>query len=183
MLLKLYAKCCQANSTDKAFHTPWCHIICSLWWVSLAEYILVLRVYSLLLQMICCIMGTVRTAFILPWMRTKPWGMVLLSYPLCSGFARMIVALACIWTKCDVDVKLLCFRYLNLVCNNYELQCMWDTCELFVNCDVTCDWLCWIMYDLGLFEILRDFIGLLDLYGLKYDDLIASVIAIVLVLL
>ena len=38
------------------------------------------------------------------------------------------------------------------------------------------------MYDLGLyvglFEILRDFIGLPGLYGLKYDSLIASVIAI-----
>ena len=37
------------------------------------------------------------------------------------------------------------------------------------------------MYDLGLyvglFEILRDLIGLLGLYGLKYDGLIASVIA------
>jgi len=51
---------------------------------------------------------------------------------------------------------------------------MWDTCELFVNYDVTCDWLCWIMYDLDLyvdlFEILRDFIGLSGLYGLKYDS-------------
>ena len=64
---------------------------------------------------------------------------------------------------------------------------MWDACELFVNRDVTCDLLCWIMYDVGLyvgwFEILRDFIGLPGLYGLKYDSLIASVIAIVLVLL
>ena len=43
------------------------------------------------------------------------------------------------------------------------------------------------MYDLGLyvglFEILRDFIGLLGLYGFKYDGSIASMIAIVLVLL
>ena len=52
MLLKLYAKCCQANSTDKALHTPWCHNISGLRRVSLAEYILVLRIYSLLLQMI-----------------------------------------------------------------------------------------------------------------------------------
>ena len=35
----------------------------------------------------------------------------------------------------------------------------------------------------GLFEILRDFIRLPDLYGFKYDGLITSVIAIVLVLL
>ena len=43
------------------------------------------------------------------------------------------------------------------------------------------------MYDLGLyiglFEILRDFIGLPGLYGLKYDDLITLMIIIVLVLL
>ena len=43
------------------------------------------------------------------------------------------------------------------------------------------------MYDLslyvGLFEILCDFIGLPGLYGLKYDGLIALVIASVLVLL
>jgi hypothetical protein len=42
-------------------------------------------------------------------------------------------------------------------------------------------------YDLGLYvswlEILRDFIGLPDLYVLKYDGLIISVIAIVLALL
>ena len=131
MLNKLfYAKCCQANSTDKALHTPWCHIISGLRQVSLAEYILVLRVYSLLLQMAWCTMGTVRTAFILPWMRTKPWGMVLLSYPLYSAFAGMTVALACIWTTCDVDVKLLHFLYLNLVCNNYVNS---DVCEKIVN--------------------------------------------------
>ena len=41
------------------------------------------------------------------------------------------------------------------------------------------------MYDLGLyvglFKILRDFIGLPGLYGIKYDSLIVSVIAIILV--
>jgi hypothetical protein len=38
-------KCCEASSSYKALHDPWCHFISSLWWVSLAEYILVLRVY------------------------------------------------------------------------------------------------------------------------------------------
>jgi hypothetical protein len=42
----------QAKSTDKALHTPWCRIIFGLWWVSLAEYPLVLRVYSHLLQVV-----------------------------------------------------------------------------------------------------------------------------------
>ena len=56
-----------------------------------------------------------------------------------------------------------------------------------MNYDVTCDWLCSIMYVLGLyvglFEIPHDFIGLPGLYGLKYDGLITSMIVIVLVLL
>jgi hypothetical protein len=43
------------------------------------------------------------------------------------------------------------------------------------------------MYDLGLyvdlFEIPRDFVGLTELYGLKYDNLITLVIIFVLVLL
>jgi hypothetical protein len=42
-------------------------------------------------------------------------------------------------------------------------------------------------YDLGMyvgwFEILHDFIGLPELYGFKYDNLITSVIVFVLVLL
>jgi hypothetical protein len=42
------------------------------------------------------------------------------------------------------------------------------------------------MYDLGLyvdlFEIPRDFVGLTELYGLKYDNLITLVIVFVLVL-
>jgi hypothetical protein len=45
-------KCCQARSTDKALHTPSSHFIFSLWWVSLSEYILVLSVYSHLLQVV-----------------------------------------------------------------------------------------------------------------------------------
>jgi hypothetical protein len=35
-----------------ALHYPWCHFISSLQWVSLAEYLLVLRVYSHLLQVV-----------------------------------------------------------------------------------------------------------------------------------
>ena len=78
--LSFYAKYCQANSTNKALHTPLYHIIYGFQRVSLAEYIHVLKVYSLLLQMIWCIMGTVRTAFILPWMRTKPWDGSIIGY-------------------------------------------------------------------------------------------------------
>ena len=126
---------------------------------SLVEYILILGVYFLLLQMTWCTMGTVRTAFILPWMRTKPWGMVLLSNPLCFAFAGMTVALACIWTKCDVDVKLLCFHYLNLVCNNYVNSDVCEKiCELWYNMwlvmlnHVWSWFVCWFVWDPSWFH-------------------------------
>jgi hypothetical protein len=35
-----------------ALHNPWCHFISGFWRVSLAEYLLVLRVYSHLLQVV-----------------------------------------------------------------------------------------------------------------------------------
>jgi hypothetical protein len=35
-----------------ALHTPWCHFIYGLWRVRLAEHLLVLRVYSHLLQVV-----------------------------------------------------------------------------------------------------------------------------------
>jgi hypothetical protein len=47
--------------------------------VSLAEYILVLRVYSLLLQMTSSIVVATNTAFSLQGMRTRPVGMVSVS--------------------------------------------------------------------------------------------------------
>ena len=73
---------------------------------------------------------------------------------------------------------------LNLGCNNFINTPMYEN-YLWTYCNM---WLVvLIMYDLGLyvglFEILRDFIGLPGLYGLKYDSTIALVIAIVLVLL
>ena len=44
-LVVFYAKYCQASSTYKALHDPWNHIIFGLCCVSLAEYLLVLKVY------------------------------------------------------------------------------------------------------------------------------------------
>jgi hypothetical protein len=52
------------------------------------------------------------------------------------------------------------------------------TCDLYIILNHVRSWLY-----VDLFEILHGFIGLRGLYGLKYDDLITSVIAIVLVLL
>ena len=72
------------SSTYKALHTPWCLSIL-VGWVSLAEYLLILRVLFLLLQIMLCTMTTARTALLLQWMRNRTMGMVILYIisPLC----------------------------------------------------------------------------------------------------
>ena len=72
-LVAFYVKCCQATSTFKALHNPWSRLIFGLWWVSLAEYLLVLKVLFPLLQMVQFIMTIARTASVLPWMKSEPW--------------------------------------------------------------------------------------------------------------
>ena len=57
-------------------HDPWC-LLCFTRWVILAEYILILRVYSHLLQMISFMMASARPISIPLGMRTKPLGTVL----------------------------------------------------------------------------------------------------------
>ena len=59
-----------------ALHDPWC-LLCFTRRVSLAEYILVLRVYSHLLQIMSFMMASARPISIPLGMRTKPWGTVL----------------------------------------------------------------------------------------------------------
>ena len=59
-----------------ALQDPWC-LLCFTRWVSLAKYILVLRVYSHLLQMISFMMAFARPVSIPLGMRTKPLGTVL----------------------------------------------------------------------------------------------------------
>ena len=57
--------------------------------------------------------------------------------------------------------KLCCFRYFSIwvVITLLKLRCMRTICEHVV----TCDWLCWIMYDLGLYVgCLRSFVILFD---------------------
>ena len=61
------------SSTYKALHTSWCLSIL-VGWVSLAEYLLVLRVLFPLLQITLCITATVRTALHQQWMRTRTMG-------------------------------------------------------------------------------------------------------------
>ena len=72
----LFMQIMSTSSTDKALHTPWCLSIL-VGRVSLAEYLLVLRVLFLLLQIMLCITATARTALLLQWMRNRTMGMVI----------------------------------------------------------------------------------------------------------
>ena len=162
--LSFYAKCCQANSTNKALHTPWCHIIFGLWRVSLAEYILILRVYSLLLQMTWCIMAIVRTAFIQLWMRTKPWGMVLLSYHLCSAFAGNDHGM---WDTCELFVNFASAIWTCFVITMWTLmyvRYLWTICELWCNMwlvvlnHIRSWFVCWFVWDPSWFHRTTGFI-------------------------
>ena len=63
-LVTFYAKCCQATSTYEALHNPWSHFIFGLRWVSLAEYLLILRVLFPLLHMVQFITAIARTTFV-----------------------------------------------------------------------------------------------------------------------
>ena len=64
--------------TYTALHNPWSHFISGLWRVSLAEYLLVLRVLFPMLQMALYIMVIAGVASIPLWMRSKPWAGFLL---------------------------------------------------------------------------------------------------------
>jgi hypothetical protein len=143
MLLSFYAKCCQASSTYiSALHTSWCHLIFGLWGVSIAMYILVLRVlFSLVAG--CDVSwllqewdGSCHSGRVWSW----AWSFwVILSLML---LLELILVLACIWNKGDFSFKVLCFRYFStwVVITMLNSNVCWTTCEM----DVTCDLLCWI---------------------------------------
>jgi hypothetical protein len=124
----------------KALHDPWCLFL--FWWVSLAEYILVLRVYSLLLQMTCFTRASARAASTWRVMRTRSprCDHLLVYFPECFCGNVISKTGSCIWTKC-VCVCKLCFRYfLNLVCNNLRLHGVVSLFSVLVKCNV---W--WVM--------------------------------------
>ena len=148
--MAFYAKYYQANFTYKALHDPWSHFIFGLWWVSRAEYLLILRFYFPLLQIIRCIMVTVRIASVLPWTRSRALGKAFLvnrSIMLLGNCDHELAP----YLNNDGDVGfklylLLLLFYLNLVCNNFnQLWCielyLWTLCNVWH--------VCWIMYDLG----------------------------------
>ena len=86
------------SSTDKALHTPWCLSILARR-VSLAEYLLILRVLFPLLQVMLCTTTTARTALLLQWMRNRTMGM----------FILYIISPLCFWLEMTMKLAL----YLN----------------------------------------------------------------------
>ena len=69
----LFLQIMSTSSTYKALHTPWC-LSLLVGWVSLAEYLLVLRFLFPLLQIMLCITATTSAALLLQWMRTRTMG-------------------------------------------------------------------------------------------------------------
>jgi hypothetical protein len=144
-------------------------VSCYFWFMTgkSAEYILIHRVYFLLLQMTSSIMVAASIVFSLRGMMTRSLGMVSVSVSHLECFCGIWL-----WTGYVSELLVLWFwnyvasATLNWVCNNlFELQCMWAVASYLWNV-VTGDVLCWIMYDLSLlvgwFEILRDFMDYQD---------------------
>jgi hypothetical protein len=118
--------------------------------VSLAEYILVLRVYSLLLQMTCFTRASARATSTRRVTRTRSHGCdhLLVYFPECFCGNVICKTGSRIWTKC---VCKLCFRYfLNLVCNNLRLCGVVSLFSVLVKCNV---W--WVMLNDAILVINR----------------------------
>ena len=132
--MAFYAKCCQASSTYKALHNPWSHFF-GLWWVSLAEYLLILRVLFPLLQMVQFIMAIARIASVPPWTRSKPWTDI--SYQSLSfAFVEVWLWAGTIFKQCcrcwfQTFNLLPLLSYLNVVYNNFNSYS--DGWTVFVN--------------------------------------------------
>jgi len=149
-------KCCQATSTYKALHNPWSQFISGLWRVSLADYLLVLRVLFPLLQMAQCIMDIARIASIPSWMRSEPWAgiFIILLSCFCGLWSCVGTVIELCWQMLLSNLIFFCYYLSNLVCNN-SIHTLMNELYLWTLCNM---WhVCWIMYDLGcMWIIYRD---------------------------
>jgi hypothetical protein len=128
---------CQLAALMKALHNPWCHLTSGFWWVSLAEYIPVLRVYSLLLQMTCFIRASARTASA-PWvMRTRSLGCncLLVYFPKCFCGMSICKTGNSIWIMCVCYASATLWTWFVIICD--FVCCKWIS-ELLVKCNVWC---------------------------------------------
>ena len=123
---------------------PWSlvSLIFGLWRVSLAEYLLVLSVYFPLLQIVRCIMATIRTTSVPPWTRSRALGKASLVNSSLILLWKLNMSWHRIWiVMIDVGFKLYLLPlllYLNLVSNNFESYSnVWNcNCELYVMYDM-----------------------------------------------
>jgi hypothetical protein len=117
----LFCKTSQASPLYKSLACSLVSFISGLWWVSLAEYLLVLRaLFPLLLQMVRCTMGIASTVCTRRWATTRTNG---------NGHSVHLIPCFCgrwlpVGTVSKLSVcgfKTTCFRYVNLnaCCNNF----------------------------------------------------------------
>jgi hypothetical protein len=127
---------CQLAPLMKALHNPWCHLISGFWRVSLAEYIPVLRVYSLLLQMTCFTRASARTASALRVTRTRSLGRDRL---LCTFLNTFVgcwsVRLAVVFEHCVCYASATLWTWFVIICDS--VCCKWIS-KLLVKCNVWC---------------------------------------------
>jgi hypothetical protein len=185
-----YVKCCQASSTYKALHTPWCHFIFGLWRVSLAEY----PSYSGFIPT-CCRWYSVSWLLQELLLSSSGRGVRPRAWPfhishLCCFCWEMIMRQQRMYLNCVCVMmvsKLYCFRYYIWTCvviTMFKLRCMssylWTCCNMWQGMlNHVRSWL-YDGDDSRSFVILD---GLPGLYGLKYDSVATPMVAIVLVLL
>jgi hypothetical protein len=148
-----------------ALHTPWCHFISSLWWVCLVEYLLVLRVYSHLLQVVMY-HGYCKNWLAPAVVAECGHGLDPSELSCLSCFCwNLTLVLACIWIK----KKLVSNYFASTTLWTWVVITLWNSDLCWITCNNGCNmWLVMLNhYDLGLyigwFEIPRDFIGLLEL--------------------
>ena len=124
LLLMLFRKKkMSARSTKLSYAWSLVLIIFGFRRVSLAEYILVLRVYSLLLQMaffIRAYVSTVSTQQVTKT-RSRAWSLFILSECFCGMWSASwyLYLNSCVWVKLFASTTL-----QDLVCNNYDPMCL-----------------------------------------------------------
>ena len=143
-----------------------------LWWISLAEYLLVLRVLFPILQMALCIMVIARVASIPLWMRSKPWAGFFFNPSTCfcglwSYFSTVLNYVG------NFTFELNCFRFIyqtRFVITGFILWWWKCICELYVICDMYVESYTILVVVNRLSRSVVVLNGLPGLYGFKYDS-------------
>jgi hypothetical protein len=156
-----FCKTSQVSPLYKSLACSLVSFISGLWWVSLAEYLLVLRaLFPLLLQMVRCTMGIASTVCTRQWAttRTNDNGH---SVYLIPCFCRLWLPVGTVSEPSVCGFKTTCFRYVIWTCVVITLCSKLRCIQLSLR--TLCTMWRWLLnqYDLGWnvgwLEILRDF--------------------------